>query len=180
MRQSSRSSLEAHRIKIELKDNNQKIQKLENSKYETEQQVKQSENKRRQLEKENDKLKAQLQAKAQLKEKRGAVAYAAEVPKPKVGSIQAIIVAAANKYGVSASKMLRMASCESSYNPGEIASNFIDGGHPAGLFQHVTTYWPARAAKYGWPGASVFNAKANAEVTAQMLRDGLGGLWECQ
>jgi hypothetical protein len=97
-----------------------------------------------------------------------------------MGDIQAIIIAAANSHGVNAATMLRIAKCESSFNPSAIAPNLIDGGHPSGLFQHVMTYWPARAAAYGYPGASVFDAVANANVTAAMMAAQGTGAWECQ
>lgn len=72
--------------------------------------------------------------------------------------------------------------CESSMNQNAINYNYSENGRdsPAGLFQHLQNYWPARATKYGWHGASIFNAQANAEVTAQMFRDGLTHLWECK
>ena len=43
---------------------------------------------------------------------------------------------------------------------------------PADCFSISGGYWPARAAKYGYAGASVFDATANANVTAAMFRDG--------
>lgn len=67
-------------------------------------------------------------------------------------------------------------------NQNAINYNYSENGRdfPAGLFQHLQNYWPARATKYGWHGANVFNAQANAEVTAQMFRDGMAYLWECK
>ena len=72
--------------------------------------------------------------------------------------------------------------CESSMNQNAINYNYSENGRdfPAGLFQHLQNYWPARATKYGWSGASIFNAQANAEVTAQMFRDGMAYLWQCK
>lgn len=67
-------------------------------------------------------------------------------------------------------------------NPHAINYNYSENGrdYPAGIFQHLQNYWPARATKYGWQGASIFNAQANAEVTAQMFRDGMAYLWQCK
>lgn len=96
-----------------------------------------------------------------------------------VGNVEQIVRDAAIRYGQNPDYMVKIAMCESTLNPNSVARNIIDGGHPSGLFQHVTTYWPARAAKYGYPGASVFDAVANANVTAQMFRDGHQNLWEC-
>lgn len=72
--------------------------------------------------------------------------------------------------------------CESSLRADATNYNYSENGRdfPAGLFQHLQNYWPARATKYGWQGASVFNAQANAEVTAQMFRDGMAYLWQCK
>ncbi len=187
IRDANKSNQELHIKKIELQNNEQKLKDLETKfndvngqKVETEQQVKELELKRQQLEKEKSDLEAQLQAKASIKQDRGAVAYAATVPSE---SVQSIIVAAANKYGVSADLLLRIGRCESTYNPNAINYNYTDpatGTHPMGLFQHVEGYWAARAVKYGHPGASIFDPVAQAEVTAQMFRDGASGLWECK
>lgn len=179
IRESNYSKLETRRIEVQLDQNQKKIEELESRNSENEQQVKEANKKRRLLEEENKKLEAQRRAKAELK-RRDAKVYAAEAEKPSIGRVQSIIVAAANKYGVDANRMLRIAKCESTFNPSIEAPNVIDGGHPSGLFQHVSTYWPARAKRYGWKGASVFNAQANAEVTAQMFKENLWHLWECK
>lgn len=50
---------------------------------------------------------------------------------------------------------------------------------PSGLYQHLSGYWPARAEKYGYAGASVFDPVANANVTMAMWADGAKNLWEC-
>ena len=67
-------------------------------------------------------------------------------------------------------------------NQNAINYNYSENGrdYPAGIFQHLQNYWPERATKYGWHGASIFNAQANAEVTAQMFRDGMAYLWQCK
>ena len=87
---------------------------------------------------------------------------------------------AARKYGVDENFMVRIAHCESTMTASAQNTNYYDNGHPSGLFQHISGYWPARAAKYGYAGASVFDAYSNANVTAAMFRDGLSGLWECK
>lgn len=69
--------------------------------------------------------------------------------------------------------------CESTMNPNAVNTSYYENGNPSGLYQHISGYWPARAAKYGYAGASVFNAEANANVTMAMWRDGQKGLWEC-
>lgn len=88
---------------------------------------------------------------------------------------------AARKYGLDENNFVRIAMCESTMNPNAVNYSYSENGsdYPAGLYQHLTNYWPARAAKYGYAGASVFNAEANANVTAAMWAEGLSYLWEC-
>ncbi|HUH57434.1 MAG TPA: transglycosylase SLT domain-containing protein [Pseudomonadales bacterium] len=97
------------------------------------------------------------------------------------GSIEQIITDAANKYGIDPNYAIQIARCESTLNKNAVNYNYaeIPGHHPSGLYQHLTNYWPARAAKYGYAGASVFDPVANANVTMGMWRDGAKGLWEC-
>lgn len=106
------------------------------------------------------------------------------VPKPVVvpstSSVSSIIVAAANRHGIDPARALRVAQCESNLNPQSVNYNYNENGYPSGLFQHLSGYWPARAAKHGYPGASVFDPVANANVTMAMWAKGSAGLWECQ
>lgn len=97
------------------------------------------------------------------------------------GNIEQIIIEAANRYGIDPGYAIQIAVCESTLNPNAVNYNYaeIAGHHPSGLYQHLTNYWPARAAKYGYEGASVFDPVANANVTMAMWRDGSKGLWEC-
>ena len=98
------------------------------------------------------------------------------------GNVDQIVREAARKYGINEDYFVKIAMCESTMNPNAINRNYaeIPGHHPSGLFQHLSNYWPARAAKYGYAGASVFDPVANANVTAGMWRDGASNLWECQ
>jgi len=47
----------------------------------------------------------------------------------------------------------------------------------AGIYQHMLRYWPERAADYGFPGWSAFNARANIIVTIKMVKRGGWGPW---
>jgi hypothetical protein len=94
--------------------------------------------------------------------------------------VQATIVKWANHYGVNSDQLLRIADCESDYDPSVVSNFVVEGVHPMGLFQHLPKYWPGRAARYGVPGASIFDADAQARVTAGMFRDGQSGLWQCK
>lgn len=107
------------------------------------------------------------------------VAYVA--PTQPTGVVQAAIIKWAGFYGVSADWLLRIANCESHFNPGSVNYSYaVSGTHPSGIFQHVALYWPARAVHYGVAGASIFDYDAQARVTAGMFKDGQSGLWECR
>lgn len=76
--------------------------------------------------------------------------------------------------GLDPEKVVRIARCESTFNPQ--ARN----GIYQGLFQHHAGYWPARAKKYGVAGASIFDAQAQIIVTTSMMADVGYGPWECK
>lgn len=95
-------------------------------------------------------------------------------------TVEQIVREAARKHGISEDHFVSIAMCESTMNSNAVNTNYYENGHPSGLFQHISGYWPARAAKYGYAGASVFDATANANVTAAMFKEGNQGLWECK
>ena len=100
------------------------------------------------------------------------------------GSLESIIRQAAVKNGLDPDWFYGLAKCESTWNPNAVNYNYWeehDGVkyYPSGLYQHLSNYWPARAAQYGYAGASVFDPVANANVTAAMWKSG-SHLWECQ
>jgi hypothetical protein len=65
---------------------------------------------------------------------------------------------------------LYIANRESKFRP-----NAYNPSGCAGIYQHMLEYWPGRAAAYGFPGWSAFNARANIIVTMEMAqRDGWG------
>lgn len=70
----------------------------------------------------------------------------------------------------------RVMACESGGNPNAV--NPTSGA--AGLFQHLPSYWPGRAAAAGFPGASPFNPEANIAASAYLLRTGGPGHWVCK
>ena len=103
------------------------------------------------------------------------------MPEPVIYSdIESIVRAAARAHGIDEDYFVRIARCESTLNPNAVNYNYNENGYPSGLYQHLSGYWPARAAKYGYAGASVFDATANANVTAAMWAEGSSNLWECQ
>lgn len=70
---------------------------------------------------------------------------------------------------------LRVAYCESKLH----AEARSRTGHYLGVFQQSTTYWPARAREYGFPGWSPLNGRANVIVSVRMAHDGGWGAWTC-
>ena len=90
--------------------------------------------------------------------------------------IRAIIIAAAARWGANADQLLRVAYCESGYNPN--AYNGILGA--SGLFQIIPSTWAANSVRAGYGGASVFDPVANANVAAYMFANGQAGQWVCK
>ena len=166
---------------------NTELDKLKSDKNASEERVKQLEAERQKLESEKQDLNAELQAKLEQKSK---LAQASQtvvntVTQTKTasaasGSIEQIIIDAANRYGIDPNHALRIARCESGMNHNAVNRGYYENGNPSGLYQHISGYWGARAAKYGYAGASVFDPVANANVTMGMWRDGQANLWECR
>lgn len=92
------------------------------------------------------------------------------------GDIPSIIVAAANRWGASADQLLRVARCESGYNPN--AYNASSGA--SGLFQFLASTWAANSVRAGYGGYSVFDPVANANTAAMMFANGQAGQWVCK
>jgi soluble lytic murein transglycosylase-like protein len=90
-----------------------------------------------------------------------------------------MIIDAANKYGLNHAEMLRIAKCESTLNPNAVNYNYYENGNPSGVYQHISGYYPARAARYGY-SEDVFDAYSNINVTAAMFADGQSRLWQCK
>lgn len=67
-------------------------------------------------------------------------------------------------------RALEVIRCESNGNPR--AANPISTAR--GLFQHLGSLWPARAARAGWPGADIFDPEANVAVAAWLVYEGGG------
>ena len=95
---------------------------------------------------------------------------------PPPGEIAAIIRAAAAKYGVDVEQLLRVAYCESRYDP--LAYNGILGA--SGLFQIIPGTWRANSVPAGYGGASVWDPVANANVAAWMFSNGESRQWSCK
>jgi len=97
-------------------------------------------------------------------------------PAPVPADIESVIRAAAAAWGADASQLLRVAWCESRYNP--YAVNARSGA--SGLFQFMPATWAANSVRAGYAGASVFDPVASANVAAYMFRNGQAGQWSCK
>lgn len=185
-------SMEIQQLNSKFDKLNDDLKKAQDDKNTSQEEIDKLKQQQNDLEKQKEDLESQLQAK--LDEKNRIATASAKVANAATGtttvsaatysggSIEAIIKNAAVKYGLDPDWFYGLAKCESTWNPNAINYNYTDPGtgtHPAGLFQHVMGYWPARAAQYGYAGASVFDPEANANVTAAMWKTG-SHLWECQ
>ena len=97
-------------------------------------------------------------------------------PAPAPGDIESIIRAAAASWGADANQLLRVAWCESHYNPSAV--NARSGA--AGLFQFMPATWAANSMRAGYAGASVFDPVASANVAAYMFAHGQASQWSCK
>jgi len=97
-------------------------------------------------------------------------------PAPAPVDIEAVIRAAAAAWGADASQLLRVAWCESRYNP--LAYNPSSGA--SGLFQFMPRTWAANSVRAGYGGASAFDPVASANTAAYMFRNGQAWQWTCK
>ncbi|HEV8207518.1 MAG TPA: G5 domain-containing protein [Acidimicrobiia bacterium] len=89
--------------------------------------------------------------------------------------IEAIIRDAAAAQGADPEQLLRVAYCESRFNPGA-----YNASGAAGLFQFMPSTWAANSARAGYAGASVFDPVASANVAAWMFARGQAFQWVCR
>lgn len=74
-------------------------------------------------------------------------------------------------------KAVRIAWCESSFNPRAV--NPSSGA--SGLFQHLPGYWEERSTAAGYPGADIFDPEANVAVAAWLVYEKGGwSHWTCK
>ena len=167
-------SSEIKELNSKQEELNQELQKATEQTTQSSEQLKQREAEIQELEKQKQELEAKFSATS--KSKSTGVASASTTSR---GDLYNIVRDAAVKNGLDPEWFWNLAKCESTWNPNAVNTSYYDNGHPSGLYQHISGYWPARAAKYGYAGASVFDPVANANVTAAMWKSG-SHLWECQ
>lgn len=97
-------------------------------------------------------------------------------PPPVPADIDSVIRSAAAAWGADPGQLLRVAWCESRYDP--LAYNVRSGA--SGLFQFMPGTWAANSVRAGYAGASVFDAVANANVAAYMFSHSQAWQWACK
>lgn len=180
-------TIEIQQLNNKYKKLDEDLKKAQEDKSTSEEEINKLKEQEQQYLKEKQELEAQLQAKIENKNKLAAastrVVNAAtntqSASASSGGSLKAIVTNAAIKNGLDPEWFWNLAKCESTWNPNAVNYGYYENGYPSGLFQHISGYWPARAAAHGYAGASVFDAEANANVTASMWRTG-SHLWECK
>jgi uncharacterized protein YabE (DUF348 family) len=90
--------------------------------------------------------------------------------------IEAIIRQAAAANGADPDQLLRVAWCESRYNP----NAFNPASGASGLFQFMPLTWSTNSVRAGYAGASPFDPVASANVAAWMFARGSANLWACK
>lgn len=90
------------------------------------------------------------------------------------GDVPGMIRAAARRHGVDGERLVRIARCESGFNPR--AYNGRSGA--SGVMQFIPSTW--RATPQGRAGMSPFDAEANVEAGAWLARTAGFGQWECR
>jgi len=94
---------------------------------------------------------------------------------PGSAEIEQIIRDAAAAQGADPDQLLRVAYCESRYNPGA-----YNASGASGLFQFLPSTWAVNSVRAGFAGASVWDPVASANVAAYMFRWGQAGQWVCK
>lgn len=87
--------------------------------------------------------------------------------------VRGMVRSLARRHGVSVTTALRVAACESRFNPRAYS-------HPyAGVYQQDVRLWGGRARRFGHPGESPFDPYANVDVSLRMARALGWGHWGC-
>jgi uncharacterized protein YabE (DUF348 family) len=94
---------------------------------------------------------------------------------PGSSEIETIIRDAAAAHGADAEQLLRVAYCESRFNPGA-----YNASGASGLFQFMPRTWAANSVRAGYAGASAFDPVASANVAAWMFVRGQAYQWVCR
>lgn len=177
-------------LNTEYKKLDQELDHTKESKQKSQEEVQKLEEEKKKLEEERLQLEKELQAKAEAKAKLAAsssrvinAATGTQTAHASSGDVAGIITAASNKYGLNASYMIKVATCESTLNPSAVNRGYYaGGGNPSGLYQYLPETWSRISSRspYGHqPWGEVFNVTTNANVTAWAFANGYSGEWAC-
>jgi hypothetical protein len=87
--------------------------------------------------------------------------------------VRGMVRSLARRHQVSVTTAMRVAACESRFNPRAYS-------HPyAGVYQQDVRFWGRRARRFGHPGKSPFDPYANVDVSLKMARAMGWGHWGC-
>ncbi len=95
---------------------------------------------------------------------------------PAPSEIAGIVHAAADHWGADAETLLRVAWCESRYNPS--AYNHASGA--SGLFQFMPGTFARNSVRAGYGGASIWDPVASANTAAMLFASGQSAQWACK
>jgi hypothetical protein len=87
--------------------------------------------------------------------------------------VRRMVRSLARRHGVSVTTAVRVAACESRFNPRAYSYPY------AGVYQQDVRFWGGRARRFGHPGESPFNSYANVDVSLKMARAMGWGHWGC-
>jgi soluble lytic murein transglycosylase-like protein len=90
--------------------------------------------------------------------------------------VPGMITDAAGRWGLDPNQMLRVAWCESKFDPG--AYNRSSGA--SGVFQFIPRTWAWASAAVGQAQASPFDAAANVEAAAWLMKTQGPRHWACR
>lgn len=86
----------------------------------------------------------------------------------------------AKEYGVSEEKMMRVAKCESAYNPKAFNPKDSDNLPALGLYQYKIGTWNYFSKKAGLKNPDIWNFDHQAKVTAYAFSIGESRQWGCK
>lgn len=95
---------------------------------------------------------------------------------PPPAEIERIISEAAERWGADPVQLMRVAWCESRYNPNAYNPTAQD----TGLFQFIPETWRRESRRAGYGGASAYDPVASANTAAMLFAEGKSRLWTCK
>lgn len=95
---------------------------------------------------------------------------------PPPAEIERIIREAAEQWGADPTQLMRVAYCESRYNP----NAFNPKANDTGLFQFIPETWRRESRRAGYEGVSAFDPVASANTAAMLFAEGKSRLWTCK